>query len=212
LDGLDLSVTAKGVGHPHSRGMAAVLTGTQLLPGNFETGGGGASFADGPSVDQVIAGRIGQGLKFPSLEYSAGWSIAGRSAGEQSFAADQLTMAASNKPIPPQTNCITAFSRVFGGFSANPTDTAGANAKTKSILDAVGGQFTKISAQVGPADRAKLAEHLDMIRQMEMSLTSTAGGGVGCTVPPMPTSAGGAPTNPMQSGTGIVVTAVDVPA
>ena len=28
----------------------------------------------------------------------------------------------------------------------------------------------------------------------------------------MPASAGGTPTNPMQSGTGIVVTAVDVPA
>src|SRR5258708_22429759 len=118
LDGLDLSITAKGVGHPHSRGMAGVLTGTQLLPGDFETGGGGASFADGPSVDQVIAGRISQGLKFPSLEFSAGWSIAGRSAGELSFAADQLTMAASEKPIPPQTNCITAFSRIFGGFNA----------------------------------------------------------------------------------------------
>jgi len=212
LDGLDLSITGKGVGHPHSRGMAGVLTGTQLLPGDFETGGGGASFADGPSVDQVIAGRTGQGLKFPSLEFSAGWSIAGRSAGELSFAADQLTMAASNKPIPPQTNAITTFSRIFGGFNANPAAAADANARTKSILDAVGGQFTKLSAQLGPSDRAKLTEHLDMIRQMETSLTISSGGGGGCVVPPMPTSAGGTPTNPMQSGTGLVVTAVDVPA
>jgi hypothetical protein len=213
LDGLNLSVTAKGVGHPHSRGMAGVLTGMQLLPGNFETGGGGASFADGPSVDQVIAQRIGQGTRFPSLEYSSGWSISGRSAGEQSFAADQLTMAASEKPIPPQTNCITAFNRVFGGFSTNPADNAAANAKTKSILDAVGGQYTKISAQLGSADRAKLSEHLDMIRQMEMSLTSApSAAGAGCVVPPMPTSAGGTPTNPTQSGTGVVVTALDVPA
>src|SRR5258708_9037212 len=118
VDGLNLNITQIGVGHPHSRGMAGILTGTQLLPGTFETGGGGASFADGPSVDQVIAGRISQGLKFPSLEFSAGWSIAGRSAGELSFAAHQLTLAPSEKPIPPQTNCITAFSRIFGGFNA----------------------------------------------------------------------------------------------
>jgi len=212
LDGLDLSVTAKGVGHPHSRGMAGVLTGTQLLPGDFETGGGGASFADGPSVDQVIASRIGQGLKFPSLEFSSGWSISGRSAGEVSFAADQLTMAASKKPIPPMTSAIAAFTRVFGGFSANLADKAGANAKTKSILDAVQGQYTKISAQLGAADRAKLSEHLEMIRQMELSVTATTGGGASCVIPPMPTSAGGVPTNPMQGGTGVVVTATDIPS
>src|SRR5882724_2857559 len=196
LDGLDLSITAKGVGHPHSRGMAGVLTGTQLLPGDFETGGGGASFADGPSIDQVIAGRIGQGLKFQSLEFSSGWSISGRSAGELSFAADQLTMAGSKKPIPPMTSATAAF----------------ANAKTKSILDVVSAQFTKLSAQLGPSDRAKLGEHLDMIRQMETSLTASVSTDPSCVVPPMPTSAGGTPTNPMQSGTGVVVTATDIPA
>ena len=94
VDGLDMSVAInKGVGHPHSRGMAAVLTGTQLLPGTFETGSGLASFADGISVDQLIAGRISTGLKFKSLEYSSGWSISGRSAGETAYAANIINMA-----------------------------------------------------------------------------------------------------------------------
>ena len=51
-----------------------------------------------------------------------------------------------------------------------------------------------------------------MIRQMELSVTATTGGGASCVVPPMPTSAGGVPTNPMQGGTGVVVTATDIPA
>jgi len=212
LDGLDLSVTAKGVGHPHSRGMAGVLTGTQLIPGDFDTGGGGASFADGPSIDQVIAARVSQGLKFQSLEFSSGWSISGRSAGELSFAADQLTMAGSKKPIPPMTSATAAFTRVFGGLGNTAADAASANAKTKSILDVVSAQFTKLSAQLGPSDRAKLGEHLDMIRQMETSLTASVSTDPSCVVPPMPTSAGGTPTNPMQSGTGVVVTATDIPA
>src|SRR5258705_4014469 len=148
LDGLDLSVTAKGVGHPHSRGMAGVLTGTQLLPGDFETGGGGASFADGPSIDQVIAARVSQGLKFQSLEFSSGWSISGRSAGELSFAADQLTMAGSKKPIPPMTSAVGAFTRVFGGIGSSAADMANPNAKTKSILDAVSGQYSNLNAQL----------------------------------------------------------------
>jgi len=78
VDGTDLSITQIGVGHPHSRGMAGLLTGTQLLPGTFDTGSGLASFADGPSVDQVLASRISQNQKFQSLEFSSGWSISGR--------------------------------------------------------------------------------------------------------------------------------------
>ena len=58
LDGLDLSVTAKGVGHPHSRGMAGVLTGTQLLPGDFETGGGGHAQLHLPDHFEML-GKLG---------------------------------------------------------------------------------------------------------------------------------------------------------
>ena len=65
LDGLDLKITEIGVGHPHSRGMAGLLTGTKLLPGTFETGMGLAGFADGPSVDQVIATRNSMGSSSP---------------------------------------------------------------------------------------------------------------------------------------------------
>ena len=74
LDGLDLKITEIGVGHPHSRGMAGLLTGTKLLPGTFETGMGLAGFADGPSVDQVIATRNSMGLKFPSSSRRVGRS------------------------------------------------------------------------------------------------------------------------------------------
>jgi hypothetical protein len=188
LDGLDLSIANIGVGHPHSRGMAGVLTGQQLLPGNFETGGGGASFADGPSVDQIIAGRIGTSLRFPSLEFSAGWSTAGRSAGEVSFAADQLTMAASKEPIPPQINPISAFNRVFGDLAGDPAEVAAANVRTQSILDAVQGQYASLSARLGSADRAKLEQHMDMIQQMERSL-GRGSGSLTCPVPGAPVPA-----------------------
>ena len=210
VDGTNLSVTQIGVGHPHSRGMAGVLTGTQLLPGTFDTGQGLASFADGPSVDQVIASRVSKGLKFQSLEFSSGWSISGRSAGEVSFAADQLTYAGSKKPIPPQVDALNAFKRIWSDGTATPP-TSAATARTKSILDAVQAQYTSLSAKLGSADRAKLQEHLEMVKQMEASLTATTGGGGStCVVPPMP-AAGGKVTNPMQGSTGVVVTATDIP-
>ena len=101
--------------------------GTQLLPGTFETGSGLASWADGVSVDQEIAARITANLKaqninlkFPSLEFSSGWSISGRSAGQVSFAADQITYGrpsgtngATKNPIPPQVNVVSAFTRIW---------------------------------------------------------------------------------------------------
>src|SRR5678815_5077287 len=40
VDGLDLSITQIGAGHPHSKGMSGVLTGQQLLSGPFNTNGG----------------------------------------------------------------------------------------------------------------------------------------------------------------------------
>jgi Protein of unknown function (DUF1552) len=193
LDGLNLSITEQGVGHPHSRGMAGVLTGTELLPGTFVTGGGGASFANGPSVDQVIGERIGSGLKFRSLEFSTAWAISGRSlmdgaVAETSNAADQITYAGANKPLPPMVNPKVAFDRVFGELGVQDAAALLEKKKAVSILDAVRGQFDQVSAQLGAADRAKLQEHQELIRQMELSLSASTSG-ESCTVPGAPTDA-----------------------
>jgi hypothetical protein len=193
LDGLNLSVTELGVGHPHSRGMAGVLTGTELLPGTFVTGGGNASFANGPSVDQVIAQRISQGLKFRSLEFSTAWAISGRSltdgaVAETSNAANQITFAGPNQPLPPMVNPLVAFNRIFSDLGAPTTASDAQRKKTVSILDAVQGEYQRISAQLGSADQAKLDEHLQMIQQMEASLGAMTSG-QSCTSPSAPTAA-----------------------
>jgi len=196
LDGLDMAVTEIGVGHPHSRGMAGVLTGAELLPGTFVTGMGSASFANGPSVDQVIAGRISQasqGFKFPSLEFSTAWAISGRNltdgaVAETSNAANTLNFAAANKPLAPMTKPVDAFNRIFKDVAAPSTAGDAERKKTVAILDAVQGEYKRISAQLGSADKAKLDEHLQMIQQMEASLSTTTSG-QSCTPPGAPTAA-----------------------
>lgn len=192
LDGLDLSITQIGVGHPHSRGMAGLLTGTELLAGTFETGMGHASFANGPSLDQVIAKRNAAGLKFPSLEFSTAWAISGRSlmdgaVAETSNAADQITYAGANQPIPPMIRPQVAWDRVFKDVKATTVDAATEleRKKEKSILDAVLEQYSSVSAQLGAADKAKLEEHAELIRQMEMSLNSSSSG-ESCVLPGEP--------------------------
>jgi len=194
IDGLNLQITEIGVGHPHSRGMAGVLTGTELLPGTFVTGGGNASFANGPSLDQVIAKRISAGTKFPSLEFSTAWAISGRSlmdgaVAETSNAADQITYGGPKQPIPPMIRPQVAWDRVFKDLDTSMPDAAAelATKKQKSILDAVLDQYTSVSAQVGAEDRAKLQAHADLIRQMEMSL-DRGSSGESCTLPARPGS------------------------
>ena len=183
LDGLNLSVADIGVGHPHSRGMAGLLTGTELLPGTFVTGMGNASFANGPSVDQVIAKRISAANKFPSLEFSTAWAISGRSTmdgavAETSNAADQITYAGVKQPVPPMIKANVAFDRVFKDLPTGAPDAAAELEKKKqiSILDAVREQYSAVSAQLGAADRAKLEAHAQLIREMEMSLGAVASG------------------------------------
>jgi len=177
LDGLDLAVTSIGAGHPHSRGMAGVLTGQELLSGSFNTNGGNASFAAGPSVDQIIADRISGGLPFKSLEVSSGWST-GIASGGLPHPATQLTYAAREKPIPPATNPLSTFKRVFGDGA---TDQDQQKLWNTSILDAVGGEYKRISAQLGPEDRLKLEAHLAMLEESKQGLL--AGVNAGCAPP-----------------------------
>lgn len=194
LDGLNLSVTEIGVGHPHSRGMAGLLTGTELLAGTFVTGGGNASFANGPSLDQVIGRRLALStqLKFPSLEFSTAWAISGRSlmdgaVAETSNAADQITYASAKNPIPPMIRTQVAFDRIFKDLAPTAPDAASELARKKqvSILDAVLEQYDGISAQLGSEDRAKLQQHAQLIREMELSLGSGSSG-ESCAIPSAP--------------------------
>ena len=62
-------------------------------------------------------------------------------------------------------------------------------ARRKSFIDYLLPELQGFTARRGTDDRAKIAAHLDSIRQIESSLTATSMGGVGC----MPVSPG-APT------------------
>src|SRR5882672_11079346 len=58
-------------GGPHMKGPGAMLTGGKLNAGSFPGAGGPAGYADRISVDQFIAGRVGTGTTFRSLEFGA---------------------------------------------------------------------------------------------------------------------------------------------
>jgi hypothetical protein len=181
VDGLDLSITRIGNGHPHCRGIGGVLTGEQLLAGNYNTNGGNAGFAAGASIDQVIAASISEGRRFPSLEVSAGWST-GISAGGQPHPGNILNYQAPARsggqatPVPPRTDPLSTLQTVFDGVGTDADAKAKALAWNTSILDGVKDDYNRIMAQLGSEDRQKVQAHLEFVRQIQEGLNQTVTG------------------------------------
>src|SRR5687767_7622433 len=139
---------------------------------------GSAGFAAGASIDQVIGASISQGLRFPSLEVSAGWGT-GIAAGGQPHPGNILnyqrpaTAGGQAVPVPPATDPYNTLNRVFDGIGGDGDANAKALAWNTSILDGVQADYTRIMAKLGSEDRAKVKAHLDFIREIELGLEQT---------------------------------------
>ena len=175
VDGVDMAITQIGNGHPHSRGMAGVLTGQQLLPGNLNTNGGNASFAAGASIDQVIGAQISTGLRFQSLEVSSGWST-GISAGGQPHPGNIInyqapkTAGGTATPVPPSTDPLNTFNRVFAGVGGDADANAKELAWGTSVLDGLKEDFDRLMPLLGAEDKAKLEAHLAFVNEAKLGL------------------------------------------
>jgi hypothetical protein len=168
VDGVDMSVTQLGYGHPHSRGMGGVLTGMPLTAGTFNTNQGSAGFADGPSVDQVIAEKLSAGLKFKSLEVSSGWST-GISSGGQPHPGSSITYRAAKTAVPPETDPLVTLKRVFTGVGGD-TGAQSQAAWDTAILDSVMADYRRYSSLLGSEDRGKLDAHLQVIAEAQQGI------------------------------------------
>ena len=160
VDGVDMTCA---VGDQNQAGLIGLLTGTSQL-------GSPMNFASGPSVDQVLAQRLSQGLRLPSLELAVRWGT-GKAHGLVSpidilSFADTPTFA----PVPPRLDPVQIWQELFG---APPTATS-QQLWDKSILDAVGARYAKLSQRLGSADRKRLEEHANRIRELERELTQVA--------------------------------------
>ncbi len=166
LDGLDM---ASAVGEQNQAGMIAWLTGTpQVLPISAE------SFSQGPSIDQVIAGRLAAARPLRSLSLAVRWGT-GKSHGLVhpidivNFADD-----AAFSPLKPLLDPQAVWKELFGALGPDEA------AWDSSILDAVGQRYRSLALRLGASDRMRLEQHLDRIRQLEQGLSSMR---VACAAP-----------------------------
>lgn len=159
MDGLAMR---SAVGEQHQAGIIAWLCGTPQ---------GGNGYAQGPSVDQVIATAISDGFPRKSLQMAIRWGT-GKSHGllhpinTVNFEDDD-----TNGPIPPRLDPQAIFDSLFGSLDPNSgLDFEARLARKKSILDFVDRRFESLAPGMGSADRQKLEQHLEKIRELEASI------------------------------------------
>jgi hypothetical protein len=140
--------------HPHGSGPAGLLSGRQLMEQ-----GGGHTFA-GPSVDQLVAARLGDATKFRSLEFGA-------------EPESGLSWNGPNSRNPPESSPFALYERIFGPTFREPGETSEPDPSLglrRSILDAVGEDAASLRRRLGAADQARLEQHMEAIRALELRL------------------------------------------
>jgi len=179
LKGLSISVAAVGPGGPHQKGTGGVFTGSDLQAGSFVDGDGKrAGWANGISIDQQIANQIGQSTLLPSLELGV--------RAMEAEVRSRIVYAGPAAPLPPQNDPTLVFQRLFSGSQLTPEEMDLKRAHRGSVLDTVKAQFAELETQLGSSDKARLEQHLEMIRGVERRLDLLAGVSGQCTVPAAP--------------------------
>jgi hypothetical protein len=159
-------------GDGHHRGVPHMLTCTEMVDSNN---------AGGPSVDQKIAGVIGTGTTFPSLQFAVRIVY-----GDTNSA---LIWGGASQRLPTMQDPWAAYARIFGGQTggagAPPTNGTGAPAASgapvsapptfdlrKSALDHALAEITTLRNKLPAADRVRLDSYQTSLRDIEKRLTS----------------------------------------
>ncbi|HEY1898796.1 MAG TPA: DUF1552 domain-containing protein [Steroidobacteraceae bacterium] len=129
----------------------------------------GASMAI--TLDQVIAQRLGQKTSLPSLEVSSETTIqVAACGGAGCYYASTTSYAGPHSPLPMEYNPRKVFIQLMGeGDTAAERDAL--LRKNASILDMVADRAKALNNDLGPGDRAKLADYLDTVREIERRVT-----------------------------------------
>jgi hypothetical protein len=152
-------------GGDHARASASYLTAVHPKK-TF-----GTELKAGISVDQIVAGRIGNQTRFASLELGCEEGLlAGNCDNGYSCAYNNsIAWRTPASPLPPETRPRAVFERLFGSgrIEQDPRRRARQRADDKSILDFVLDDARSLQASLGPGDRRKIDEYLFAVRDIE---------------------------------------------
>ena len=155
LTGLDNPVaTIPGPGNGHHKAISGIVSCTPF------TGHG----AGGPSVDQLIASKIGGDSRFRSLQIGVSQESFGESIQRN------MSWAGFDRPLPPEMLPNKLFDRLFGAREQGWID------RRRSILDTVRKDSLALKKEIPKDDYERVDEELSAIRDMERAIAGLPAG------------------------------------
>ncbi|HET6284926.1 MAG TPA: DUF1552 domain-containing protein [Polyangia bacterium] len=165
----------------HQGAHASAITGVPFVnPKSF-----GTMRPGGPSLDQLIADKIGGATKIKSVQTGVN---PGHDGGDPLQVVSSWRSA--TELLPQMGKPSELFDYLFmdgapAGTPQNPMTADNLRKRRKSILDMAAGRFTTLRARVGTDDKARLDSHLTSIREVEKQVLAMQPQ-VACTVPNRP--------------------------
>ena len=124
------------------------------------------------SIDQVVAQQIGQETPFPSLEVATedftGY-VGACSPGFNCAYLNTISWKTPSTPLPMDINPRVVFVRMFDG-GASAAQRASRMREQRSLLDSISEEAGRLQRGLGTRDRARVADYLDNIREIERRL------------------------------------------
>ena len=150
----------------HARSASTFLTGVHP----FKTAG--ANIRAGVSVDQIAAARIGRQTPLPSLEMGIdpGATAGNCESGYSCAYSSCISWKTPTTPMAKEINPKLVFERMFGTAKMDPRERARRDYLRKSILDLVRDDSARLQQRLGTADRRKMDEYFNGIRELELRI------------------------------------------
>lgn len=122
----------------------------------------------GTTADQIAAQHIGGETQLPSLEIAMDLlKLVGQcDNGYACVYQNNLSWSSPTTPLPAEAHPRIVFEMLFGE-GGNRKERQAALQKRASLLDSMREEMQSLQRELGPADRARVAEYLDSVREVE---------------------------------------------
>jgi hypothetical protein len=123
----------------------------------------------GTTIDQIVAGQIGQDTPFPSLELATAdftGYVGACTSGYSCVYTNTISWSTPTTPQPMEINPRAVFERLFGR-PGTPAERAARIKRNLSILDLISKQASDVQKTLGARDKVRLGDYLDNVREIE---------------------------------------------
>jgi len=146
----------------HPPPLSHCLCATNVVDYTAGAAGVGDAWGGGPSIDQLIAQRVGGDTPFAYLYATT----------ESGAARGRLSYRAVRENVPPIAEPEVVFDRMFAGLDVGSTEIAALHAQRRSVFDVNRAEVSALRARLAAEERYKLDAHLTHLEALEARIAS----------------------------------------